>query len=148
MDLTLFYVKFTFNQIGRDEIVFFVDNQIQNGLCLNDEVMELSLSKTIDDYEFEKRLLRFVKFPIALEQVKYVVYKGLKRIDGFNDHGLLHGLMIARNIWGLDDEYSELYFHLDHYLIDEREYTGVDTIKLYIDEWISKRNYSVYNHFE
>ena len=128
MDLTTQFIKYHFGQISRNEIVEYVDSRIIEGMRLSDDTLDLSMSTGMDDFAFEKILLKFVHFPIPEEIVRNVVIFGLKRIVGLQDMGLIHGLMIARNNWDLDDKYSDLYYNLDHYINDEPQFTDPEII--------------------
>jgi hypothetical protein len=55
MNLTLHYVKWVFRQINRGEIVKNFDDWILDKSQLTAPMLDLSLSQSMDDYEFEKK---------------------------------------------------------------------------------------------
>ena len=145
MDLTKQYVEWKFDQIDPADIIKIVDDTIMKDDGPVDKYLDLSLFFDGNGTDFESKLIKFVKFPIPECVLLPIVIKGLGKIKDYDDNGLIGGLLTARSNWGFKDKYDELYYSLDHYMVEEREYSSIEMIKKFISEWIIKHDTQIIN---
>ena len=142
MDLTSEYINFILKNTTREKIVNNLDCLIEGGLCLTDDVLDLALSTYYDDYEFGKSLLRFVVLPLPKTTVLESIELGLNRYLTNGNIDMIEGLRLLRNNFCVHEDIVDLYYVLDHYWIEEPEWTSRGEIDKYIMGWLADAIYT------
>ena len=141
VDLTREYILWQFGTIKRSAIIDQLDKHIQNISTPTEEMIDLSLSTSLDDYSFARLMIPFVNptmltretvLPFVIDAVRNTPPEGAVR--------LLAGLdEYVHQEWpkGINHPIGRLYYQLQHLLHDISEgfATPSDISKLFTD-WL------------
>lgn len=123
MDLTREYILWQFGTMKRPAIIDLLDEHIQKISTPSEEMIDLSLSTSLDDYEFARLMIPFVN-PAMLtrESVLPLVIDAVRKTPPEDAERLLDGLdEYVCQEWpqGVNHPIGRLYFHLQHLLHDD-----------------------------
>jgi hypothetical protein len=142
MNLTREYVLWKLGYIDRREIVGIVDSAIQRLPNPTDDLIELSISSSVDDYEFEKRLMPL----IVVEQLNQGVILSsvinvVRTATADNIANIFNGLrwiFYDLEYYKSNNLISILYHNLDHLINDAIPggYAKKSDLESFIGDWL------------
>ena len=141
MDLTREYLLWQLGALKRSAIIELLDEHIGQISIPTDEMIDLSLSASVDEYEFAHRMIPFVNpamltreaiLPLLIEVVRKTPPEGAERLlAGMDDY--------VHQEWphGINHPTGRLYYPLQHLLHDIADgfATPSDITRLF-DDWL------------